>query len=58
MVKCQTLKETDTVPIWIWGGMRREGVFRVKGRMEIMSLEIKRRGNGISDINLKCQWSI
>lgn len=55
MMKCQTSEETDTAPIQLWGDMRREGVSRVKGRMEIMSLEIKRRGNGISDINLKCQ---
>lgn len=54
-MKCQTSEETDSVPIWIWGDTRKEGVSRVKGRMEIMSLEIKRRGNGISDINLKYQ---
>lgn len=53
-----TSEKTDTVPSWIWGDMRREGVSRVNGRMTIMSLETERRGNGVSDINMNYQESI
>lgn len=58
VMKCQTSEETDMVPSWTWGDMRREGVSRENERMKIMSLETERRGNGISDINLKYQESI
>lgn len=45
VMKCQTSEETDTVPSWTWGDMRREGVSRENERMKIMSLETERRGN-------------